>query len=279
MVQLLNFFHRKGFHRLLCFACQIGYLLKVRRFVKVRYHSIFRAYEFRVKGLSYLSAGPGWAYSFDFLKKMVQDSFCYLYMPKPDDCIIDIGAGLGEETVIYAMLVGSGGEVHALEANPLTYSGLSYLCDRNNFTWVKPHHLAIYKSEGEVTIEDDENNYLTNTINSRMSDKSGFVVRAESLDTFVKKNGIKKIDFLKSNIEGAEQFLIQGMVESAVIIKNLCISCHDFRHNYHNHGEFYMTKQKVKSFLEKQGFEVTMRNTRNRVIDDYIYAKNIRMGA
>ncbi|HEV8512375.1 MAG TPA: FkbM family methyltransferase, partial [Cyclobacteriaceae bacterium] len=96
-------------------------------------------------------------------------------------------------------------------------------------------------------------------------------------DQLVKENKIERIDFLKSNIEGAEQYLIEGMSESIGMIRNMCISCHDFRQVYHNHGEFYMTKEKVKSFLEANGFEVTVRQSGNRVIDDYLYAKNIQL--
>jgi FkbM family methyltransferase len=194
-------------------------------------------------------------------------------VPKPGDCVIDLGAGLGEETVIYALLIGNGGKVHALEANPTTYAGLKFMCMQNQFNWVTPHHLAIYNADGEVTIEDDDQNYLGNTINAQTS-KQGFRVAAKTLDTLVRDQGITKIDFLKSNIEGAEQFLIEGMKDSVKILRNVCISCHDFRHNDHKHGEFYLTKNKVISFLANNGFEVSTRNTGNSLIDDYVYGRN-----
>lgn len=277
VIQALNYLHRKGFRNLLARTCQVAYFLKGFGYVQSTYHPDFRAYAYRVKGITFLSLGPGWAYNFEYLKDLLVQTYCHYYIPKPGDCVVDIGSGLGEETVIYAMLVGSKGSVHALEANPSTFAGLAYMCKQNKFSWTTPHHVAIYNSDGEVTIEDDEENYLTNTINVERSREPGIPVKAKTLDTLVRENNITRIDFLKSNIEGAEQYLIQGMDESIKIIRNFCISCHDFRHNYHSHGEFYMTKSKVKAFLEKHGFEIAIRNTGNRVVDDYIYARNTKI--
>jgi FkbM family methyltransferase len=272
-VSILNFIHRLGLRRLLAVICQVMYFLKGYGYVPARYHSEFRAYEFKVRGIVFLSLGPGWAFSTEYLTNALRETYCFQYMPKEGDCIVDIGSGLGEEVVIYALLAGKTGSVHAMEANPRTYIGLKYMSDKNQFGQVSVHHLAIYNCDGEVTIDDDENNYLGNTINSG---KSEHTVKATTMDTFVKVNKIRQIDFLKSNIEGSEQYLIEGMRESISIIRNFCISCHDFRHVHHNHGEFYMTKEKVRLFLEANGFSVTTRNTGNRVIDDYIYAVNNR---
>jgi FkbM family methyltransferase len=276
VISCLNFLHRKGFRSLLTWISRAAYFLKGYGNVPVYYHPRYRAYEYRVKGTSYLSLGPGWAYSYDYLKNMLQETYCHYYLPKDGDCVVDVGSGLGEEVVIYASLVGKSGTVHALEANPSTYAGLKHMCDQNNFRQVKAHHLAIYKTDGEVTIEDDEENYLVNTINSEKTEKS-FVVKAKTLDSLVKENHITRIDFLKSNIEGAEQYLVDGMKDSLPIILNFCISCHDFRHVYHNHGEFYLTKEKIRAFLEANDFTVTVRHTGDRVVDDYIYAKNNKL--
>jgi hypothetical protein len=38
-----------------------------------------------------------------------------------------------------------------------------------------------------------------------------------------------------------------------------------------------MTKDKVVDFLSRHGFEITIRKTGNRVVDDYIYATNPKL--
>lgn len=275
VVHILNFLHQKGFQKLLCVLCSSMYFIKGKGWVKCKYHVDFRAYEFVIGKKSFLSLGAGWAYDFEYLKGLTINTYNYFYLPSSGDCVIDLGAGLGEESIIYASLVGPSGQIHAVEANASTYAGLKYLVDKNSVRQMTPHHLAIYNEEAQVTIEDDPENYLTNTINSGSSKNSVNLVRGTTFDSFVRENQINRIDFLKSNIEGAEQFLIDGMKDSVTKVKNVCISCHDFRHLFHNHGEFYMTKEKIVAFLKGNGFEVTIRKTGNRVVDDYVYGRNL----
>jgi FkbM family methyltransferase len=275
MLNIINTLDRKGYKGLLLSVIRVAYLLKGFGYVSVKYHKGFRAYEFKVKGITYLSPGPGWAYSYQFLLNTLKNTFCHFYLPRPGDCIIDIGAGLGEETVIFSQLTGGTGKVFCIEANPHTYAGLEYLCRQNKFDWAKPMNVAIYNDDTTVVIEDDVENYLGNTINKAASAKKTFQIQAKTLDTLVGENNIKRIDFLKSNIEGAEQFMIQGMTHASGIIKNLCISCHDFRHRCNQDGEFYVTKGKVITFLKNAGFQVATRETGNPVVDDYVYASRI----
>ncbi len=270
-VQLLNYLHKKGFRDSLAKFCGLAYFLRGHGRVQSEYLHKLGAYSFKVKGVTYLTMGPGWSVSFAYLSKLLTDTYNYIYMPRKGDCVIDIGAGVGEEAAIYSQLVGPEGIVYALEANPTSFAVLKYMCEQNSFVQTKVHHVAIYNLDGEVTIEDDVENYLVNTINKGNSKSRGLLVPSRTLDSFVKENNVDRIDFLKSNIEGAEQYLIQGMNRSVDIIKNICVSCHDFRHDYHNHGEFYKTKAKVTEFLQDSGFNLTVRKTGNRVTDDYIY--------
>jgi FkbM family methyltransferase len=266
----LNYFHDRGYYRLLCVLSSWVYFLKGYGVVKVKYHPEYRAYEYRIKNVTYLSIGPGWAYSYDYLKENPEKIFCFKYVPKKGDCVLDIGAGLGEETVILAQLVGVQGRVISIEANPVVFGGLKYMCDKNNFDWVTTLNLAVYSSNTDVMIEDNESIYLGNSI--AQTSALGHRVPAKTLDAIIEEQGITKIDFLKCNIEGAEQYLIQGMTNSSPLIKNLCISCHDFRHVNNNDGQFYLTKQKVKEYLLSQGFNVVTRQTGIHHVDDYLYA-------
>ena len=276
-IEILNYLHRKGFRKTNSFLSKIGYRVKGFGHVKTVYHPGFRAYEYKVKEIVYMSAGPGWAYCYDYLKKALQESYCYYYMPQPGNSVIDIGAGLGEESVIFALLVGERGAVHAIEANPVSFAGLKYMRDQNKLTWMVPHQLAIYRENGSLSIEDNENDYITNTIHENSGKPGCIQVPAKTLDTLVYENNITRIDFLKSNIEGAEKYLIEGMSNSINIIRNVCICCHDFRHIHHQDSEFYVTKKLVTSFLSKQGFEVKTRNTGNQCVDDYIYGRNVNL--
>lgn len=271
MLTLLNFFDRKGFYSILSVWCSIMYFVRGKGLVSVRYLKEHRAYMFHVRQRWYLSVGPGWAYSFDYLLNTLKGTFCYFYLPKPGDTVIDLGAGLGEESVVFADLVGSSGRVFAIEANPPTCAALQHVVDKNALPQVTVLNLAVYGENTEVEIEDTGQNYLENTIN-KASQRPSFRVKARTLDSIVDEFGIEQIDLLKTNIEGAEQFLVQGMLGSLPRLKNACISCHDFRFYSNNESEFYKTKEKVVAFFKDNGFKVTFRNTGSGPIDDLVYA-------
>jgi FkbM family methyltransferase len=273
-LSLLNFLHARKLRGLACWLCSAGYFLKGFGWVPVKYYKPLRAYGFRVNGITYMSSGPGWAYSYDYLYRQLADGFCRYYIPREGDCVVDLGAGLGEESTIFAQLVGNEGQVFSIEANPTVFSALAFSRNENGFSRMKALNLAVYCEDGEVQIEDDAENYLSNTINTGAGHSTR--VKANTFDSIVQDNAIDKIDFLKVNIEGAEQYLIMGMDRSVARIRHLCISCHDFRHVKHQHGDFYMTRQRVMDYLEKNNFETIALKTGNDLIDDYVFARNRR---
>jgi FkbM family methyltransferase len=274
MNNILHLFDRRGWRWLLIPLITTMYFLKGAGWVVVRYHPAWRAWGFRIKGIVYLSPGPGWAYSYGYLNQLLLETYCKFITPKPGDCIVDLGAGLGEETVIFAQLVGKQGCVHAIEANPITVTALRYLQKSNAFDQVTVHHLAIAEEAGTVTIENNEASYVGNTIGKSSNDRQQFNVEAMPFDLFVDQQQIQRIDLLKSNIEGAEQFLIVGMSRHLAKVRVAAISCHDFRHNYHNDGEFYVTKDKVINFFTQHNFEILLNTTGHPVNDDIVYAIN-----
>lgn len=275
---ILNSLHKSGFTLLNCALCELAYRFKGFGPVEVRYHPEFRAYSYRVRGQVFLSRGPGWAYSANYLLRQLEETYCYRYLPKVGDTVIDIGAGLGEEASVFAQLVGSAGKVIAIEANPYTYGGLKYLCDENHYTWMKPFHKAVYKEAGIISIEDDANDYVKNTIHLDGNAQAGIQVEATTVDQVAKENEIKQIDFLKCNIEGAEQFLVQSMKDSIQMTRNVCISCHDWRHDVYRQGEFYVTRKLIEDFLNDHGFEIFAgRKTGNLAIDGGVYARNLKL--
>jgi FkbM family methyltransferase len=192
-------------------------------------------------------------------------------VPGRGDTLIDIGAGVGEETIIFSSLVGSEGKVFAIEAHPKTFQALTYLKETNGLKNVICSNVALSDKAGIVQIEDSENS-LGNSI-LQVSANKHFQILAETFDDFVKRNKLERIDFVKMNVEGAEQLIVKGMVESMSIIKHLAISCHDFR--YHNgESEFFKTKKIIIQFLEENGFNIKTQQTNENMVDDYVYASN-----
>ena len=185
--------------------------------------------------------------------------------------VVDVGAGVGEETIIYSDLVGQSGKVYAIEAHPKTYSALTYLIESNSLRNVMISNLALSDKAGDVSIQDSDNS-LANSI-LQVAESSTVAVQSETFDEFVERNHIQTIDLLKMNVEGAEQLIIKGMSQSIELVKRVAISCHDFR--YHQ-GEsiFFKTKALVIEFLSKHDFEVSTQRSSIPMIDDYVYGTN-----
>lgn len=237
----------------------------------VNFHEEFDAWEFRIDGVSYLGSGPGWVYDKDYLYSQLRQLSGFAYLPKYGDTVIDIGAGVGEETIVFSSLVGATGKVFAVEAHPKTFKALQYLVKSNKLSNVISSNLALSDKAGMVNIEDSDNS-LGNSI-LQVSKTNTFTIQSETFDDFVERHNIQSIDFLKMNVEGAEQLIVKGMLKSLKRIKHLAISCHDFRFRK-GESEFFKTKQIVVDFLTSNNFKISTQHSSVSMVDDYVYGIN-----
>jgi FkbM family methyltransferase len=179
------------------------------------------------------------------------------YRPQEGDVIVDVGAGRGEDTLTFSRAVGEGGRVVAIEAHPLSFAVLENFCRLNRLSNVRAMHLALMNEPGVVRIAESESSWMENAIvvDDRLS---GTQVRAYTLNEVYREQGLKKIDFLKMNIEGAERFALLGMESVMRHIDQICVACHDFRSNL-GHGENFRTRAFVERFLTDHGFTLASR--------------------
>jgi hypothetical protein len=76
-------------------------------------------------------------------------------------------------------------------------------------------------------------------------------VEARRLDGILDSFSVSRVDLLKMNIEGAELDALVSLGDSINLVKNFCISCHDFLGL-----EETRTHESVVAFLLDQGFKV-----------------------
>lgn len=188
---------------------------------------------------------------FATIEREVLDNWARAYVPKRGDVVIDVGAGVGEEAVVFGR---RGAEVISIEAHPRTFRCLEQTIARSGLSNVKPLHLALGAADGTMSISDSTSDHIQNTV--LFGGNVSIPVR--SLDSLVKQFGLERIDFLRLNIEGAERMAIEGMAESIALVRNVSISCHDFIADL-GHGEEYRSLDAVIPFLERSCFTVTRR--------------------
>lgn len=215
------------------------------------------------KWVRYANHEDAWAREFWF----------HAYKPSPGNVIVDIGAGSGTDMPEFSKAVGPTGKVIAVEAHPQTFRMLQQCVRKNQLQNVICVHKAIVDKSGPVTITDIDK-HVGNAV-SRNQQGQGFVVDGCTLSELCKEIDIVRIDFLKMNIEGAENFAIHGMTEVMSHIRRVCIACHDFRAE-RGDGEEYRSRDSIVKFLTQHGFETQTRVDETRpAIRDHVHATNL----
>lgn len=135
---------------------------------------------------------------------------------KPGMVFMDIGANLGQYTLIAADSVGPEGQVHSFEPNVRMFGELAFNVELNklssrctlNQIAVSDHEgyakLSLYKPGHEVYGS-------IGTQQEGVSEVVGYEsVRTTTLDSYITKYFIKHVDLLKMDIEGAELPALKG---------------------------------------------------------------------
>ena len=188
-------------------------------------------------------------YSLSNLRERILDEWCYKYTPGPEDIIVDAGAGIGEEALIFSPMVAS---VVSIEAQPKTYSCLLETVRLSGLKNVRPVFAALADEEGTARIDD---------AGIASSILSGGGIEVPQIT--VRSLNLHRIDLLRMNIEGAERLAIYGVPWERV--RNAVISCHDFIG--------VPAKAEVREVLEREGFEIeTTQDAPEPWVRDYIYA-------
>ena len=133
------------------------------------------------------------------------------------DVVLDLGGNIGTTALVFSSLVGSTGRVIAFE--PVTYATIEKNLTMNKISNVSVVPKAVSNSVGEIEIEISDF-FLDSTIakRERSGDRDGHFTKrlkipTTTLDDYVRSNGIQKLDFIKMDIEGAEEWALEGAVE------------------------------------------------------------------
>ncbi|WP_400193203.1 FkbM family methyltransferase [Hymenobacter sp. B81] len=258
---------------LLYLICKLGYRRNHRNLQDLKIFHQGRFYLYNVEGFGIASEGFNWYLTREHLEQALYAVGCKYYVPRPGDTVVDIGAGLGEESSIIARLVGPQGRVFAIEANPVVYDVLRQVLADNQLGNVSVYNLALSPVREKVVIEDNPANYLGSTLD-QASTENLHEVEGWPLQDFCRQQGLRRIDFLKVNIEGAERFLSDFFATTDVVVPHVAIACHDFRFRK-EHNEFFRTKELVADYLAANGYQLQFQHTGIDYIDDWVYGTKL----
>ena len=142
--------------------------------------------------------------------------------------VVDLGANIGYFTCLLAKIVGEDGKVFAFEPDPRNLKLLRRNIQENNYKNVIIADKAVSDVNGSCTLYSSQKKFGANRIfESKKNQTQDFIpIKSETIcldDYFEKQNLLKKIDFIKIDIEGSEFRAFNGMKKILELNNNLKI--------------------------------------------------------
>ncbi len=198
------------------------------------------------------------SYDFYFKKNFINNSAYIFEGPyeidevklEEGDFIIDAGANIGLFSILASQRVGETGQVFAFE--PIREA--QEILKKN----------IVFNQIDNINIIPEalgSNNSVIEFVKlETLGQSSGFVrgnfpkekVKQVTLDYFVKKNRVKKVDFIKADIEGMEREMIKGAEQTIKKFKpkiSICI--------YHRADDLKVLRSLIKGFVPVYNFKQT----------------------
>lgn len=129
----------------------------------------------------------------------------------PGMTALDCGAHVGEYAALFAMLVGTAGEVHAFEPDPEMFDYLRGNMERNSLHNVVLNRVAVASRGGSEPFARQPDPTASSLARFSPSPCADIVeVAAVSLDEYAVAHGLTAVDALKVDVEGAELEVLEG---------------------------------------------------------------------
>ena len=134
---------------------------------------------------------------------------------KSGDIIFDIGANIGETAMNFAKLATNEGFVYSFEPDKHNYSRNLNNMSKNEFDNIELINKGMGDACGSFSMLNTKNNNAG--MNKIIPTKEGIKnnskiskIKVTTIDTFIQKNGIEKVDFIKIDVEGFEYKVLKG---------------------------------------------------------------------
>jgi FkbM family methyltransferase len=143
----------------------------------------------------------------------------YIQYLQPGMVAFDVGANIGEISLLFSRFVGPKGQVHSFECSPNTFKRLNEIIAISNRKNISTNCVCLSDVIGtaELHIYDDEHAGWT-TMANRPLQQYGInfqpvcteKVPTTTIDAYCESHNIQQIDLLKIDVEGAEYQVLKG---------------------------------------------------------------------
>ncbi|NVM04160.1 MAG: FkbM family methyltransferase [Candidatus Helarchaeota archaeon] len=198
---------------------------------------------------------------------------------KPGMIALDIGANIGCHTLPMAKIVGSKGKVIAFEPMKWPFKKLKRNIELNNFNNIIIENIALSDKREVKEILFRSSWTLDNTKIEEANEPHK--VQLETLDEYIKKHDIERVDFIKLDVDGYEYKILRGAsgtlkkFKPTIIMELGIITLENFGDNIEdlitflsNLGYYFYSEKNFRKFPDKKSLIKSIPNT-------YKYTLNI----
>ena len=184
----------------------------------------------------------------------------YLNFLQPGMTVFDVGANIGELTLLFSRFVGDG-KVHAFEATRSGFAQLAAVCEAARRANVVLNQAAVTDKDGTAPFYVyDEEHLSWSSLTARPFEEYGIVVappqvenvEGVTLDTYCERHNIKTIDLLKIDVEGAEYQVLRGAQRLLASKRIRCLTF-EFGQTTFDMGN---RPEDIERLLSKQGYRI-----------------------
>jgi FkbM family methyltransferase len=135
---------------------------------------------------------------------------------RPNMVAFDVGAHIGEYTLLFASQVGAAGSVHSFEPDPYVLPFVRYNVEANRLKNVTVNELAVSDGDGTASfiLETDPTSSHLTDFPAPIPTGGQFVRNDEvitvTIDAYVDRVGLSALDLIKVDVEGAEVASLRG---------------------------------------------------------------------
>jgi FkbM family methyltransferase len=127
------------------------------------------------------------------------------------EVFIDAGANCGIYTLLASKLVGDSGRVLSFEPGVESIKNIERNLEINAVSNVKLFKVALSEQEGTAKLYHIENAPTSYSLGSEKSEETSFEeVPITTIDNVLAHEGIERVDFIKIDVEGAEELVFRG---------------------------------------------------------------------
>lgn len=132
------------------------------------------------------------------------------------DCFVDVGSNIGYYTLLASSIVGSRGDVVAIEASPTIFAQLTRSIAANHCDNVRPLNVAVAADPGRVTIffGPSGNSGATSTLKEWRGGEPEAQVTALPLNQILTSEDMRRTRLIKIDVEGAEAPILRQIAET-----------------------------------------------------------------